>query len=100
MVHTVTVETHSGEDPWGNTVTVESDPIPCLIEDTVGLTRTATGDTVTVTATLWIMDTSQKDKFKPESIVHLNGRTATVLNVTEADSGSLGLPDHLKVVLT
>lgn len=100
MVHTVTVETYNGEGPWGNTTSPESDPIPCLIEDTVGLTRTATGDTVSTTATLWIVDRSVKDQFTPESIVHLNGRTATVLNVTDADSGPLGLPDHLKVVLT
>lgn len=99
MVHTVTVETYAGEGPFGNTTSPESDPIPCLIEDSVGLTRTATGDTVSTTATLWIMDKSYRDKFAPESIVHLNGRTATVLNVTDADSGSLGLPDHLKVVL-
>ena len=100
MVHTVTVETHAGEGPFGNTTSPESDPIPCLIEDSQGLSRTATGDTVSTTATLWIMDTTQRDKFTPESIVHLNGRTATVLRIEEADSGSLGLPDHLKVVLT
>lgn len=100
MVHTVTVETYGGEGPFGNVMNPESDPVPCLIEDSVGLTRTATGDTVSTTATLWITDTTQRDKFTPESVVHLNGRTAAVLRVDEADSGPLGLPDHLKVVLT
>lgn len=100
MVHTVTVETYAGEGPFGNTTSPESDPIPCLIEDSEGLTRTATGDTVTTTATVWIMDTTVRDLFTPESIVHLNGRTATVLRVEDADSGTLNLPDHLKVVLT
>lgn len=100
MVHTVTVETYNGEGPWGNTTAPESAPVPCLIEDSVGLERTATGDTVSTTATLWIMDKTKRPMFTPESIVHLNGRTATVLRIDDADSGAMGLPDHLKVVLT
>lgn len=100
MVHTVTVDTKSGEDAWGNTTEETSAPIPCLIEDTVGVTRTATGDTITSATTLWITDMSKRDLFAPESIVHLPGRDATVLNITTADSGPLGLPDHLKVMLT
>lgn len=105
MVHTVTVDTHGGEGPWGNASAEESGPIPCFIEDSVGLTRTATGDSVSTTATLWIVDKSHWDKFTPESIVHLPAgrlpaRDATVFNASPADSGPLGLPDHLKVVLT
>lgn len=105
MVHTVTVDTHNGEGPWGNTTSPESGPVPCFIEDSVGLTRTATGDSVSTTATLWIVDKTHWDKFTPESIVHLPAlrlpaRDATVLNASPADSGPLGLPDHLKVVLS
>jgi hypothetical protein len=100
MVHAVTVDTKSGEDAWGNTTAATSDPVPCLIDDTVGLTRTASGDTVTSTTTLWITDLTKRDLFAPESIVHLPDRDATVLRVTTADSGQLGLPDHLQVVLT
>lgn len=100
MVHTVTVETYGGEGPWGNTMGPESSPVPCFIEDSVGLTRTATGDTVSTTATLWVTDRAHWGKFTPESVVHLNGRTGTVLRVEKADSGPLGLPEHLKVVLT
>ena len=100
MVHTVTVETYGGEGPFGNVMNPESEPIPCLIEDSRGLSRTATGDTVTTTATVWVMDKSLWDLFTPESVVHLNGRTATVFRVEPAESGDLGLPDQLKVVLT
>jgi hypothetical protein len=100
MVHEVTVDTKSGEDAWGNTTTGTSEPVPCLIDDTVGLSRTANGDTVTSATTLWITDMTKRDLFAPESIVHLPDRDATVLSVTTADSGPLDLPDHLKVVLT
>lgn len=100
MVHTVTVDTYQGEGPFGNAFQPTSPPVPCLIEDTRGLVRTATGDTITSTTTLWIADRLHKVLFAPESIVHLEDRDATVLNVTDADSGPLGLPDHLKVMLT
>lgn len=100
MVHTVTVETHGGEGPFGNVMGEESDPVPCLIEDSQGLARTATGDTVTTTAMVWVMDKTLWPLFTPESVVHLNGRTATVFRVEPAESGTLGLPDQLKVVLT
>lgn len=105
MVHTVTVDTYSGEGPFGNTYAPTSAPVPCLIDDTEGLARTANGDTVTSTTALWIVDLTKLDLFAPESIVHLPAmrypaRDATVLRVTTADSGPLDLPDHLQVVLT
>jgi hypothetical protein len=99
------VETHGGEGPWGNASAEESGPVPCFIEDSVGLTRTATGDSVSTTATLWVVDKAHWEKFTPESIVHLPAgrlpaRDATVFSASPADSGDLDLPDHLKVVLT
>jgi hypothetical protein len=99
MVHTVRVETHGGEDPFGNIHTVLSDPIPGFLDDSRALVRNAAGDQVVSESTFYT-DKEYKDQFKPESLVHRPDRTATVLSVKVADSGPLNLPDHLAVVLT
>jgi hypothetical protein len=99
MVHTVRVETHGGEDPFGNINTVLSDPIPGFLDDTRALVRNAAGDQVVSESTFYT-DKEHKDQFAPESLVHLPDRVATVIRVKVADSGPLDLPDHLAVVLT
>lgn len=99
MVHTVTVETHAGEDPFGNINTTLSDPVEGFLDDSRALVRSASGDQVVSESTFYT-GKEHKDLFKPESLVHLPDRTATVINVKVADSGPLGLPDHIAVVLT
>lgn len=99
MVHTVTVETHTGEDPFGNVNTTLSDPIPGFLDDSRALVRNAAGDQVVSESTFYT-GKEHKALFAPESLVHLPDRVATVINVKTADSGPLGLPDHLAVVLS
>lgn len=99
MVHTVTVETHSGEDPFGNINTTLSDPIKGFLDDTRALVRNAAGDQVVSESTFYT-GKEHRDLFAPESLVHLPDRVATVIRCSVADSGPLGLPDHLAVTLT
>lgn len=99
MIHTVTVETHAGEDPWGNINTVLSAPIKGFLDDSRQLVRSAAGDQVVSESTFYT-GKEHKALFKPESLVHLPDRVATVISTKVADSGTLGLPDHLAVVLT
>lgn len=99
MVHPVQVETHGGEDPFGNIHTTLSDPVYGFLDDSRALVRNAAGDQVVSESTFYT-GTEHKDLFKPESLVHLPDRTATVISTKLADSGPLGLPDHLAVVLT
>jgi hypothetical protein len=99
MVHTVTVETKSGEDPWGNTTTTLSDPIPGFLNDSRELVRTVGGDQVVSEATFYT-GKEHAPKFLPESLVHLPDRVSTVIRCAVADSGPLELPDHVAVTLT
>ena len=99
MVHTVRVETKSGEDPWGNVNTTLSEPVEGFLDDSRALVRNAAGDQVVSESTFYT-GKEHKDLFKPESLVHIGERVATVINVKTADSGPLGLPDHLAVVLS
>jgi len=99
MVHEVAVETHAGEDPFGNVNTELSDPIPGFLDDSRALVRNASGDQVVSESTFYT-GKEHKALFAPESLVHLPDRVATVINVKVADSGPLGLPDHIAVVLT
>lgn len=99
MVHTVTVETKSGEDQWGNTNTVLSDPVPGFLDDSTTLVRNAAGDQVVSESTFYT-GKEHRDLFAPESLVHLPDRVSTVIRCKLADSGPLGLPDHIAVTLT
>jgi hypothetical protein len=99
MVHTVTVETKSGEDPWGNVNTTVSDPITGFLDDTRQLVRSASGDQVVAESTFYTGE-EHRDLFKPESLVNLPDRVSTVIRCKTADSGPLDLPDHIAVTLT
>lgn len=99
MVHTVRVETHGGEDPFGNIHTELSEPIYGFLDDSRALVRNAAGDQVVSESTFYT-GKEHKGIFKPESLVRLPDRTATVINVKTADSGPLNLPDHIAVVLS
>lgn len=100
MVHTVTVDPYQGESGMGTIYAPTVGPVPCFIDDTRSVVRTSAGDTAVSETTLWIVDKEWVGSFPPESIVHLPTRDATVIKTTDADSGDLDLPDHLKVVLT
>jgi hypothetical protein len=99
MVHTVTVETKSGEDPWGNTNTALSDPITGFLDDTRQLVRSVSGDQVVSESTFYT-GKEHAHLFLPESLVHLPDRVSTVIRCKKADSGPLDLPDHIAVTLT
>lgn len=99
MIHPVQVETKSGEDSWGNTNTTLSAPVMGFLDDSRALVRNAGGDQVVSESTFYTGKEHQ-DLFTPESLVHLPGRVATVIRCKAADSGPLGLPDHIAVTLT
>ena len=99
MVHTVTVETKSGEDPFGNVNTALSEPIPGFLDDSSTLVRNSAGDQVVSESTFYT-GKEYRDLFKPESLVHLPDRVSTVIRCKLADSGPLDLPDHIAVTLT
>lgn len=100
MVQTVTVDAYQGEGGMGTVYHPTVGPVPCFIDDTQTLVRTSAGDTVTSETTLWIVDKEWMPSFPPESIVHLPTRDATVIRLSDAESGPLELPDHFRVVLT
>lgn len=100
MVQTVTVDPYQGEGGMGTIYAPTAGPVPCFIDDTRALVRTSAGDTVVSETTLWIVDKAWLPSFPPESIVHLPTRDATVIRLSDAESGALELPDHFKVVLT
>lgn len=99
MVHTVTVETKAGEDPWGNVNTNLSAPIAGFLRDERQLVRGIGGDTI-VSESEFFTGTEYAALFPPESLVHLPDRVATVIRCSVASSGPLDLPDHIAVALT
>lgn len=99
MIHTVRVETKSGEDSWGNVNTVLSAPVLGFLDDSRALVRNAAGDQVVSESTFYT-GKEHKALFAVESLVHLPDRVATVIRCKTADSGPLDLPDHIAVTLT
>ena len=91
MVHTVTVETKTGEDPWGNVNTTISDPIAGFLDDTRALVRGIGGDEVVSEATFYT-GTEHAGTFAPESLVHLPDRVATVIRCKTPAHGCSGVP--------
>lgn len=99
MVHTVTVETYSGEDSWGNTHAAESAPVLGFLQDKRQLVRSPSGDQV-VSESTFTTGKEREALFAPESLVHLRNRISTVITCGFADSGDMELPDHIEVTLT
>jgi hypothetical protein len=99
MIHQVEVETHAGEDPFGNVHTTLSDPIKGFMDEKRELVRGTSGDQVVSEATFYT-GKEHEPLFLPETIVHYRGKASTVIGCKLADSGPLNLPDHIAVVLT
>ncbi|TQJ60483.1 hypothetical protein FBY30_2751 [Arthrobacter sp. SLBN-83] len=96
-VHEVTVTTLTGAGAWGDSY---SDPVQVkgLVAEGNTLVRAADGNEV-VSSTRFTTDTVGPDLFASGSQVTYRGKTLDVISVTVADSGPLGLPDHITVNL-
>lgn len=96
-VHTGTVETLTGSNADGdvlsNAVTVTG-----LLDDQTRVVISPEGDTVTSASTFYTTIGNQA-LFVPRSRFTINGRVCTVLDVRVRAAGSLGLPEHVEVVL-
>ena len=99
MIHEVRVETHAGEDPFGNIHTSLSDPVKGFMDEKRELVRGTSGDQVVSESTFYT-GKDHEHLFAPETIVHYRDKASTVISCKLADSGPLGLPDHIAVVLT
>ncbi|MER5769554.1 hypothetical protein [Streptomyces sp. NPDC001985] len=94
--HTVVVEPYVGSGPTGP---VYGPPITvrCLVDDQTRLVRSATGDQVTSTSTLYArLETVCPAKSR---VTLLSGRRTVVIAALRRDGGGLPTPDHLEVQL-
>lgn len=98
MIHTAAVESLAGGGPMGNHY---ADPVgvPCWFEDKRRYVRDAAGAETVSESTLWVLDKSLYELFTPGTIVTHRSRVTTVIGRSLADSGPLGLPDHLQISL-
>lgn len=96
-IHTGTVETWAGVNAEGDAYNPPADVIGFL-DDQVRVVIGPDGDQVTSTATFYT-DLTHRAVFTPRSRFTINSRTCTVVDVKARDSGPLGLPDHLEIVL-
>lgn len=101
FVHTATVRTFLATTATGSKL---ADPVTvaCFINDARDLVITSTGEQLRSTTKLYT-DLANAPLFTPDSQVTSSvfgdGRTARVTISNSLDSGSLLLPDHLKVEL-
>ena len=101
-VHTVTVETYTGEGSLGpvyaNPVTVTG-----FLDTVSDLARTGTVEEATSASSMFYTDPSNAALFTVQTRVTssaLGGDgKATVVKVNSLTSGALGLPDHVEVAL-
>lgn len=98
LVHTVTVETQTGEGAYGDQYgpPVEAS---CFVDETRQLVRNSAGAEVVSEATIY----TTLDKaalFGLDSRVTLpDGTVAYVLRASRRDDGGMGTPQHLEVAL-
>ncbi|MFI6909882.1 hypothetical protein ACIBKY_52080 [Nonomuraea sp. NPDC050394] len=93
--HTVEVEPHEGEGPfgpeYGNAVTVK-----CFVDDKLQKILDNTGEEIVARTVIYMpLDTT----CPVGSRVTVNGRKAQVLAALRRDGGGLPTPDHLEVAL-
>lgn len=100
FVHTATVRTYLGENATGPSL-APARSNACFIEDARDLVASGSGEQVASTAKLFA-SRSVASRYTVGSEVSssaIPGRVARVIQVHIRDSGLLGLPDHVEVVL-
>lgn len=103
-VHTALVSVENGVNGLGETITVDSDPFPCFINDQAKLVRDAHGQS-TIGATTLTCSNRYAALFHMDGVVYqlLSDRSripkGRIVLVNTADSGALNLPDHTTVSL-
>ena len=98
-VQSVTVDTITGHDAWGQP-TVVPHTVACWLEDKVQLVRSGTGEE-TVSSTTLYAALDQAAHFPAGSVVHLpSGRTAQVITCGTGDSTTGDELDGIAVTLT
>lgn len=97
-VHTITVQTLTGNGAWGPTYET-TENVRCFIDETRTIVRDAQGAEV-ISETTVTAPPEYAGIFLPGSLVTLPTREATVIKAGHASSGPLDLPDHVEVWLT
>lgn len=97
-IHTVRIEAYLGQDDDGADIYGAAVPLTGFLEETNRIVRTANGSEAVSTAQLYAPAGTDVPL---DSRVALPGRTrpTQVLSVSRADSGALGLPDHVTLNL-
>lgn len=98
-VHTIGVETRTGQDENGADVFTPLQLATGWLEDATSIVRSTTGDE-TVSSARFYCPAATAALFTPDSRVTLASRAAQVITVNVNDSGPLGLPDHAVISLT
>lgn len=104
-VHTLTVETFTGTNGYGEDTFaapfIITPPEGCFIEPKRRLVRSSTGEQVISETTVYTYPANAA-LFKPGSRVTLDDpeNPARVITVSRFESGDLDLPDHVVVNLT
>lgn len=101
-VHTVTVETYTGENSSGPAFAAPQ-TVTGFLDTTSDLARSTAGDEATSARSMFYTDPANAAAFTVQSRVtasELGGDgKATVVKVNSLTSGSLGLPDHAEIGL-
>ena len=100
-VHTVHVQTYSGDGAWGPSYAEVAVPVIGFLDETTKLTRDSQGDEALSTAT-FNCSAADGARFTPESRVTLHKgtpleRVTTVMTANVHTSGGLNLPDHAEI---
>jgi hypothetical protein len=97
LVHTVSVQPFTGNRSHGPTYG-PSITHPCFIEHGNQLILSKEGKEIVATSTVYLPLAAESD-FPIDSLVTVNGRPSTVVDVKRRDGGGLPTPDHLEVIL-
>ena len=94
----VAIEPYRGQSPSGGHVYGPAvDVSPCWVEERRRIVRAATGETLTLTATVWA---AAGTDCPVNSRVRLpSGRTAVALTVAVRDGGGFDVPEHVEIGL-
>jgi hypothetical protein len=98
FTQTVSVQTYQGVGPLGPVRAAAVD-VACYVNDARKLVRNSTGDEVISETTLYA-PLSTYATFTIQSLVTVNGRTASVLTVYKRDSAGPASAHHVEVTLS